>query len=683
LAGAKLVNLYGPTEATVDVSYFDCEPDEAYAVIPIGKPIQNIRLYIVKEGTEQLQPIGVAGELCIGGVGVARGYLNRPELTAEKFVADPFAGGEAGYERIYRTGDLARWMPDGNIEYLGRIDHQVKIRGYRIELGEVETQLLQVESVREAVVMARADETGQKQMVAYYVAGQEIRASELRSELGRELPSYMVPSYFVQLEQMPLSPNGKIDRKALPAPEGSLQSGADYVAPRTWVEVKLAQIWQDVLGLAQVGVKENFFEIGGHSLRATTLASKIHQELNKPLPLRSIFEAPTIEQLAAVLEGLDQVAYASIPVTETRTFYPLSSAQKRLYVLHQFDPQDVNYNMPSVLQVSGPLDVKRVEHVFRQLIARHATLRTRFELIDSEPMQWIEDAVPFEVEYTKVQAAGATVDTDQDTTTDTYTRVNIEAQQRVRSFVRPFDLKAAPLLRVGLVDLGVQGAKQESQHLLMLDMHHIVSDGVSMEVLTDEFVRLYGGEELAPLRIQYKDYAVWQQSEAHQEWMQRQEAYWLDTFQGELPVLDLSTDFARPAVQSTAGDTIEFVLEREVSERLKELAAHTGATLYMVLLAAYTTLLHKYTGQEDIVVGTPIAGRPHAELESLVGVFINTLAMRNYPSSDKSFLDYLQEVKEHALRAYEHQDYPFEELVEKLNVTRDTSRNALFDTMFE
>ncbi|PTU44147.1 non-ribosomal peptide synthetase, partial [Paenibacillus polymyxa] len=419
------------------------------------------------------------------------------------------------------------------------------------------------------------------------------------------LPSYMVPSYFVQLEQMPLSPNGKIDRKALPAPEGSLQSGADYVAPRTWVEVKLAQIWQDVLGLAQVGVKENFFEIGGHSLRATTLASKIHQELNKPLPLRSIFEAPTIEQLAAVLEGLDQVAYASIPVTETRTFYPLSSAQKRLYVLHQFDPQDVNYNMPSVLQVSGPLDVKRVEHVFRQLIARHATLRTRFELIDSEPMQWIEDAVPFEVEYTKVQAAGATVDTDQDTTTDTYTRVNIEAQQRVRSFVRPFDLKAAPLLRVGLVDLGVQGAKQESQHLLMLDMHHIVSDGVSMEVLTDEFVRLYGGEELAPLRIQYKDYAVWQQSEAHQEWMQRQEAYWLDTFQGELPVLDLSTDFARPAVQSTAGDTIEFVLEREVSERLKELAAHTGATLYMVLLAAYTTLLHKYTGQEDIVVGTP------------------------------------------------------------------------------
>ncbi|OMF65133.1 hypothetical protein BK143_26895, partial [Paenibacillus peoriae] len=438
-------------------------------------------------------------------------------------------------------------------------------------------------------------------------------ASELRSELGRELPSYMVPSYFVQLEQMPLSSNGKIDRKALPAPEGSLQTGADYVAPRTWVEVKLAQIWQDVLGLAQVGVKENFFEIGGHSLRATTLASKIHKELNKPLPLRSIFEAPTIEQLAVVLEQLDQVTYASIPVTEERSFYPLSSAQKRLYVLHQFDPNDVNYNMPSVLQVSGPLDVKRVEDVFRQLIDRHATLRTRFELVDNEPMQWVEDTVPFEVEYTKVQAERSASDTDQDTATDldtaTDTTISQEAQERVRQFVRPFDLKAAPLLRVGLVDLGVQGAEQEQQHLLMLDMHHIVSDGVSMEVLTDEFVRLYGGEELSPLRVQYKDYAVWQQSEAHQEWMQRQEAYWLGTFRGGVPVLDLSTDFARPAVQSTAGDTIEFGLEREVSERLKELASQTGATLYMVLLAAYTTLLHKYTGQEDIVVGTPIAGR--------------------------------------------------------------------------
>ncbi|WDZ63753.1 non-ribosomal peptide synthase/polyketide synthase [Paenibacillus polymyxa] len=675
-------NAYGPTENSVATSLWPVseENSELGGIISIGRPVSNHRVYMV-DIHGNLSPAGVPGELCVSGPGLARGYLHRPELTKEKFVANLFAAEEVGYERMYRTGDLARWLPDGNIEYLGRIDHQVKIRGYRIELGEIEAQIIKVDGVKESIVMARADQQGDYHLAAYYVAEKEISGSMMLNLLNEKLPNYMIPSYFIQLQNMPLTPNGKIDRKALPAPEDSLQSRADYVAPRTWVEVKLAQIWQDVLGLEQVGVKENFFEIGGHSLRATTLASKIHKEQNKLLPLRSIFEAPTIEQLAAIIEGLDQVAYASIPVTEERSFYPLSSAQKRLYVLHQFDPNDVNYNMPSVLQMSGPLNVKQVEDAFRQLITRHATLRTRFELVDNEPMQWVEDTVSFEVEYTKVQAESATTDTDQDTATDT--TVSQDAQELVRQFVRPFDLKAVPLLRVGLVDLGVQGVEQESQHLLMLDMHHIVSDGVSMEVLTDEFVRLYGGEELLPLRIQYKDYAVWQQSEAHQEWMQRQKAYWLGTFRGGVPALDLSTDFARPAVQSTAGDTIEFGLEREVSERLKELAAQTGATLYMVLLAAYTTLLHKYTGQEDIVVGTPIAGRPHAELESLVGVFINTLAIRNYPSGDKTFLDYLQEVKEHALSAYEHQDYPFEELVEKLNLTRDTSRNALFDTMFE
>ncbi|MEC0184887.1 condensation domain-containing protein, partial [Paenibacillus peoriae] len=495
-------------------------------------------------------------------------------------------------------------------------------------------------------------------------------------------------------------PNGKIDRKALPEPEGSLQTGADYISPRTWVESKLAQIWQDVLGLELVGVKENFFEIGGHSLRATTLASKIHKELNKSLPLRSIFEAPTIEQLAAVIEQLDQEMYASIPVTEERPFYPLSSAQKRMYILYQIDPDDVNYNIPAVFQVSGPLDAKRVEKVFRQLISRHAALRTRFELMNSEPVQRIQDTVTFEVEYARVQsghvvtypAANQQTNTEvlhhdvayEQHTVGTEQLVSQEVQKWVQRFVRPFDLQAAPLLRVALVDLGVQeeGEKQETQHLLMLDMHHIISDGASMGVLTDEFVRLYSGEELSPLRIQYKDYAVWQQTEAQREWMKRQEAYWLDTFRGNLPVLNLPTDFTRPTVRSTAGATVVFGLEREVSERLKELAAQTGSTLYMVLLAAYTALLHQYTGQEDIIVGSPIAGRPHVDLEPIIGMFVGTLAMRNYPTAAQTFRNYVEDVKARALQAYEHQDYPFEELVERLNVKRDMSRNPLFDTMF-
>ncbi|MGG1619646.1 condensation domain-containing protein, partial [Paenibacillus sp. NRS-1781] len=484
----------------------------------------------------------------------------------------------------------------------------------------------------------------------------------------------------------------------LPAPEGSLQTGADYAAPQTWVESKLAQIWQDVLGLEQVGVKENFFEIGGHSLRATTLVSKIHKELNKSLPLRSIFEAPTIEQLAAIIEQLDQEMYASISVTEERSFYPLSSAQKRMYVLYRIDPNDVNYNIPAVFQLSGPLNVKRVEDVFRQLVSRHAAFRTSFELVNNEPVQRIQKTVPFEVEYAKVQAGRVVTHTeadqqihvqisDRDTVFEQQSvvseqLVSREVQDWVQRFVRPFDLQAAPLLRVSLLDLGIQGGEQEQQHLIMLDMHHIISDGVSAGVLTKEFVRLYSGEVLPPLRLQYKDYAVWQQGETRQDWMKRQETFWLDNFRGELPVLDLPTDFTRPAVRSTAGDTVVFRLEREVSERLKELAAQTGSTLYMVLLAAYTALLHHYTGQEDIIVGTPIAGRPYADLEPIIGMFVGTLAMRNYPTVAQPFRHYVEDVKARALQAYEHQDYPFEELVEKLNVKRDMSRNPLFDTMF-
>ncbi|MFK4471620.1 amino acid adenylation domain-containing protein [Paenibacillus sp. RC73] len=667
--GYILNNHYGPTETTIDVLASVCEPEIA---VNLGKPIHNTRAYILNEHGK-LQPIGVIGELCISGVGVARGYLNRPELTVEKFVPNPFAGGEANYERMYRTGDLARWLPDGNIEYLGRVDHQVKIRGYRIELGEVETNLMKLADVQEVIVLVHEDNQGQNQLVAYYVAEQDVDAGELRSLLAKELPNYMVPAYFVQLEHIPLTSNGKIDRKSLPTPEGSLQSGADYAEPRTETESKLVKIWQYVLGLDKIGVKDNFFEIGGHSLRAMTLVSKIHKELNKSISLRVIFEAPTIEQLAVVLKDLNQVAYVSVSVTEERDFYPLSSAQKRMYVLQQLDPNDVNYNMYAAFQVSGPLNVKRLEEVFHQLISRHATLRTSFEMVDNKPMQRIHDTVLFEVEYSKLLENRALKD---------LLAVGANIKKRIRSFVRPFDLQSAPLLRVGLLDLGVQGEKKVPQYLLMLDMHHIISDGVSTNILANELVRLYNDEKLSPLRIQYRDYAVWQQNGVQQGWLKQQEAYWLNTFDGEIPVLNLATDFARPEVRSTAGATVEFELDGKVSQRLKELAAETGSTLYMVLLAAYTALLHQYTGQEDIIVGSPIAGRPHADLEPVIGMFVGTLAMRNYPTAGQTFRSYVENVKKHALKAYEHQDYPFEELVDKLKVKRDMSRNPLFDTMF-
>ncbi|WP_434954334.1 condensation domain-containing protein, partial [Paenibacillus polymyxa] len=414
-----------------------------------------------------------------------------------------------------------------------------------------------------------------------------------------KLPGYMIPTYVVPLDQFPLTPNGKIDRKALPAPEARLEGGTEYVAPRTPLEEQLVRIWQSVLNHQRVGIQDNFFEVGGHSLRATTLMAKIHQELNHKLALRDIFQYPTIEQLVQVMgEDQTQQMYVSIPVAEEREYYPVSSAQKRMYVLSHLEGGEVSYNMPGALIIEGSLDKKRLEQAFRQLIARHETLRTRFEMVDGEVIQRIEANVPFSVEY--VQASEE------------------ETPQYAQDFVRAFDLAQAPLLRVQLIENG------PGRHVMLYDMHHIISDGVTEGIIVQEFSQLYEGKELPPLRIQYKDYAVWQHADMQSERLRAQESYWLNTMSGEIPALDMPTDFTRPAVQRLEGTRFEFAICMEDSEQLKQLAAQTGSTLYMVLLAAYSTLLHKYTGQEDIIVGTPIAGRPHAELGSLVGVFLNT-----------------------------------------------------------
>ncbi|KPV61276.1 bacitracin synthetase, partial [Paenibacillus sp. A3] len=651
LGPGRLIHVYGPTESTVFATYHRVDDmDEKADTVPIGKPISNTSVYVL-DRDQRLLPAGIPGELYIAGDGLARGYLNYPELTDERFIYSPLAPGG----RMYRTGDLVKWLEDGSIEYISRIDAQVKIRGYRIELGEVEAHLLKTEAVQEAVAIAHEDETGHKRLGAYFVADRTLTAGELRAALSQELPEYMIPSYFVQLERMPLTKNGKVDRKALPAPEADLHAGTELAAPRTPAEAQLAQIWQEVLGLPQVGVKDNFFDIGGHSLRATLLVSRIQKEMSGEISLREAFQYPTIEEMAQLLEERENMAYASIPVIEERPYYPVSSAQKRLYILSQLEGGEVGYNMPGVMTVEGALDRERLEEAFRQLIRRHETLRTGFETVNGEPVQRVHPEVAFAVDYAQTGEE--------------------EAEERIRSFVRAFDLAKPPLLRVGLIGL------EKDRHLLLFDMHHIISDGVSMSILVEEFIRLYEGAELPPLRIQYKDYAAWQQAEAQSERMSKQEEYWLDVFRGELPVLGLPTDELRPAVRSFEGDRMEFSLGQHRSDALKQLAAQTGSTLYMVLLAAYTTLLHKYTGQEDVTVGSPIAGRRHADLGSLIGMFVNTLAIRNYPAGEKTFQDYVQEVKETALKAYEHQDYPFEMLIDKLNLKRDLSRNPLFDTM--
>ncbi|MDK8179896.1 non-ribosomal peptide synthetase [Paenibacillus sp. UMB4589-SE434] len=648
----KLKHAYGPSESTVYATWYDVnEVAEDAVTVPIGRPLSNTKLYILND-QNGLQPIGVAGELCVGGEGLVRGYLNRPDLTKEKFVHNPFIPGE----RMYRTGDLARWLPDGNVEYVGRIDDQVKIRGYRIEVGEVEAQLLKVESILKATVVVRGSDSSEKQLCAYYVADRPLPASELKSLLAQDLPSYMIPAYLIPLERMPLTTNGKVDRKALPSPEDYVQAETEYVAPRTPHEVQLARIWQDVLGLTKVGVKDNFFELGGHSLRATTLVSKLHKEENISLSLRDVFRYPTLEALAAFIVDAEQEAHVSIPVIEERDYYPLSSVQKRLYILHQLEGAEQSYNMPGAMLIEGALDRERLDDAFRTLIDRHETLRTGFEMVNGEPIQRVYTAVPFAIEVMQVHGA--------------------DPAGSMQSFIRSFDLAKPPLLRVGLVELAPE------RHILLFDMHHIVSDGTSIGIMIAEFVGLYTGDVLNPLQIQYKDYAAWQQSPAQQERLQHQETYWMQALHGTLPVLEMPTDYARPAVKRHEGSIFEFNIDPERSAGLRKLAADSRTTLYMVLLAAYTIVLHKYSGQEDIIVGTPIAGRTHSDLQPLIGMFVNTLAIRNYPTGTKTVLSYLEDVKETALGAFEHQDYPFEDLVENVRITRDLSRHPVFDTMF-
>ncbi|MEK4421174.1 non-ribosomal peptide synthetase NrsC [Bacillus subtilis] len=649
LPQVSLIHGYGPTEATVDAAFYvlDPERDRDRLRIPIGKPVPGARLYVLDPHLA-VQPSGVAGELYIAGAGVARGYLNRPALTEERFLEDPFYPGE----RMYKTGDVARWLPDGNVEFLGRTDDQVKIRGYRIEPGEIEAALRSIEGVREAAVTVRTD-SGEPELCAYI---EGLQRNEVRAQLERLLPGYMVPAYMIEMEQWPVTPSGKLDRNALPAPDGAADAET-YTAPRNVTEMKLSQLWEDVLKNGPVGIHDNFFDRGGHSLKATALVSRISKEFDVQVPLKEVFAHPTVEGLATVIrEGTDS-PYEAIKPAEKQETYPVSSAQKRIYVLQQLEDGGTGYNMPAVLELEGKLNPERMDRAFKELIKRHESLRTSFKQdAGGDPVQRIHDEAPFTLQTTVLGAR--------------------TEQEAAAAFIKPFDLSQAPLFRAQIVKVS------DERHLLLVDMHHIISDGVSVNILIREFGELYNNRNLPALRIQYKDYAVWQEGFKTGDAYKTQEAYWLKQLEGELPVLDLPADHARPPVRSFAGDKVSFTLDQEVASGLHKLARENGSTLYMVLLAAYTAFLSRLSGQEDIIVGSPIAGRPHKDLEPILGMFVNTLALRTRPEGGKPFVQYLQEVRETALEAFEHQDYPFEELVDKLELTRDMSRNPLFDVMF-
>ncbi|AFQ15020.1 non-ribosomal peptide synthase/polyketide synthase [Bacillus thuringiensis] len=662
----KLINLYGPTEATVDVTYYDCDLEKEAMLIPIGRPIDNTELYVLDQ-YQQVVPIGVAGELYLGGVGLARGYFNRPDLTTERFIPHPFKDGE----RLYRTGDLVRYMNDRNLEYIGRIDNQVKIRGFRIELGEIEAALHDHSSVKEAVVLVKEDRPGDKQLVAYVVG--EGDTGEWREYLKKQLPHYMVPAYFFQIEGMPLTPNGKVNRKALLELEEQFIS-EDITSSRTPVEELIVSVWSQVLGIKNISVQDSFFEIGGHSLLATQVVSRLQEIFQIELPVRELFEYTTVESLAKRLEQLrkgdkKREIPPLIPM-ERGEAIPLSYAQQRLWFIDQFTPNSALYNMPMVCRLTGNWLLEALETGWNQLIERHESLRTVFQEVNGQPVQQIKSYA-----FQSIPKTDLTMLSSED------------REEEVKRFIQqetevPFDLTEGPLIRTSILHVG------EEEWILLCTLHHIISDGWSMGILLEEWMAFYekatDGKvaELEPLPVQYADFAQWQKGWLKEEVLDQQLQYWREELSGELPVLQLPMDRPRPAIQTHHGSTYTLVLPSTLHDKLNELSRKEGATLFMTLLAAYQSFLSRYTGQEDILVGSPIANRNYREIEGLIGFFVNTLVYRTNLSGGPTFQDVLYQVRQKALKAYEYQDIPFEKIVEVVQPERSTSHSPIFQTMF-
>ncbi|NCS11031.1 MAG: amino acid adenylation domain-containing protein [Microcystis aeruginosa G13-09] len=670
----QCINVYGPTEASVTAivhDLLDYQSEKINSVL-IGRPIANTKAYVLDQNLQPV-PIGVKGELHLCGVRLARGYLNRPELTAEKFINNPFAN--AAFNRLYKTGDLARYLPDGNIECFGRIDNQVKIRGFRIELGEIEAVLNQNIDVQTSCVIIREDTPGDKYLVAYIVAHYERipMISELRQFLSSKLPLYMVPQAFVFLESLPLTTNRKVDRRALPAPDKIGNRRDQYVAPRNGIEEMLVQICTEILKVEPVGIYDNFFEIGGHSLLATQLVSRIRSLFKIELPLRSLFGAATVAELAHLIGQLQQQNLTlTVPPILPRTKdteLPLSFAQQRLWFLDQLQPNSALYNIPMVLHFRGNLNQKALEQSLQEICDRHEVLRTNFVTIDGQPTQVIQTT-----------REGISVVNLEDLTV--HEQAEKTQQLKQKQATQPFDLAKESLIRITL------GVLSETEHLLLVCMHHIISDGWSIEVFIHELTSLYNAyvqnqpANLAPLPIQYADFALWQKQWLQGDVLQTQLNYWQNQLTAAPSLLSLPTDHPRPAVQSFVGTQQEFSLSPKLSQALTELSHQQGVTLFMTLLAAFDALLYRYTGSGDILVGTPIANRNRSEIEGLIGFFVNTLVMRTDLSDNPSFSQLLTRVREVTMDAYAHQDLPFEMLVEALQPERDLSHTPLFQVAF-
>ncbi|NIM11725.1 MAG: amino acid adenylation domain-containing protein [Candidatus Aminicenantes bacterium] len=676
--GIQLHNHYGSSEMHVVTSYtLDASTVSLTPVPPAGEPIANTCIYILDESNNPV-PVGVWGELCIAGSWEVLGYIHNPQLTDEKLFTHPVFSAENDNKRLYRSGDIGRWLADGNIELKGRKDFQVKIRGFRVEPAEIESKILAISEVTDCVVVVREESseseaatTVQHYLVAYVVV-EGIDGAGIKRIISNELPQYMVPKIVI-LDRLPLMPNGKVDREMLPDPGFVLDHLEGYVAPENDIQGELAAIWSELLGIdaERIGIDDNFFEKGGHSLKATTMMSKIHKELNVKVDLLEIFKSPTIRDLSRYIEGLKEDVYTSITPVEEREYYPLSSAQKRLFVLQQLVLESTAYNMPVVVVLEGELDREKLESTFRQMIESHESLRTSFQLVQKGPVQkiWAEDRFEFSLEYYDLAAGG-------------------DPAGIIGGFIRPFDLSQAPLFRVGLIhtppltEHPSQEGISKDKYILMIDMHHIISDGVSMGIFVQDFMAFYSGGVLPASRVQYKDFSQWQNRLFQSKEMKRQESFWLQQFENGVPVLELPCDYTRPAVATFTGSRMGTSIGAAETAALKQMALKENVTLFMALMVVFNILFSKLSGQDDIVIGTPIAGRRDVDIGTVIGMFVNTLALRNFPDPEKPILTFIHEVKERTLQSFANQDYPFEELVDKLEVARDTSRNPLFDVMF-
>ena len=675
----EILNMYGPTETTI-WSTTDTVTKNG-DVVTIGRPIANTEIYIVDKFLQPV-PIGVPGELLIGGTGVVRGYFNRPDLTAEKFIPNPFIPPSTletpQPALLYRTGDLARYLPDGRIEFLGRLDHQVKLRGYRIELGEIEAVLRQRPDIKDCVAIVREDVPGDKRLVAYLVLqrSEQLQGGELREHVKSKLPDYMVPSAFVPLQSLPLTPNGKVDRKALPVPHTIAAPEISLAAPSSPLEQSIAKISAELLGVSQIGVHDNFFELGGNSLLATQLIARLRETLNLELPLRLAFEFPTVESLANAISAAQvassetsSVEHETITHTERANETPLSFAQQRIWFLHQLEPGS-HYNDHFDLRVRGPLKVEILERAINEIVRRHDTLRSSFSDGDGEPVQTIAKELVVTLPVTDVGHLPAS------------RREQEAVRLAVEDCNRPFDLERAPLFRCSLVRLA------PDDHLLILTFDHIIIDGWSHGVFLSEMTALYEAflvsrpSPLPELSIQYSDFAAWQQRWMKGNAMAGHLQYWKAQLRGAPPLLELPIDRPRPRIQSFRGARLSFTLDKPLVDALGALGRTESCTLFMVLLAGFQTLLARRSGAEDLVIGSPIANRNRHEVEPLIGSFMNTLALRGDLSGDPPFIELLQRVHKTALDAYAHQDLPFEKLVAELQPARHLSHSPIFQVMF-